>query len=112
MQAGELMRGSHPKALDCPHFPTRLQAVVWRNWELVPPERLAAVLETSADNVIALAAHMGLRVPPVVRPEWLTRGYVTLIRANWHLLPYEQLLTLLGWTADHLDFTLREDDFL
>ncbi|MBI5835416.1 MAG: hypothetical protein HZB16_24195, partial [Armatimonadetes bacterium] len=112
MQAADLMRGSHPKALDCPHFPTRLQAVIWRNWELVPVARLAAVLEAKPDDIVALAAHMGLRVPPVVRPEWLTRGYVTLIRANWQLLPYQQLLTLLGWTADHLDFTLREDDFL
>ena len=40
------------------------------------------------------------------------RGYITLIRRNWHLLPYDQLLTLLGMTPEELAHTLREDDFL
>jgi hypothetical protein len=110
--AAGLMVGSHPKALALPHFPTVLQAVVWRNWELVPVERLAEVLETSTGNVLGLAQGLGLRVPPRVVPEWLTRGYVSLIRANWHLLPYEQLTQLLGWSEEKLAYTLREDDFL
>jgi hypothetical protein len=33
-------------------------------------------------------------------------------RRNWMLLPYEQMLELLDWTADHLAFTLKEEDFL
>ncbi len=41
-----------------------------------------------------------------------TRGYVTLIRRNWQLLPYEQLLELLEMTPEQLAFTLREDDYL
>jgi hypothetical protein len=40
------------------------------------------------------------------------RGYVTLIRRNWHLLPYEQLLELVEMTPEQLAVTLREDDFL
>jgi hypothetical protein len=110
--AAGLMVGSHPPALTWTHFPTTQQAVVWRNWELVPVARLAALLETSAENVLALAQGMGLRVPPRVVPEWLPRGYVTLIRANWHLLNYDQLLQLLDWSAEKLAYTLREDDFL
>ncbi len=35
-----------------------------------------------------------------------------MIRRNWHLLPYEQLLKLLDWTPEHLAFILREDDVL
>ncbi len=110
--ASELMVGSHPPALGLPHFPTPAQALVWRNWEIVPVERLAAVLETTPAVVLELAGDMGLRLPPQVAPEWLERGYVTLIRANWHLLPYEQLLRLLDWSAKKLADTLREDDFL
>jgi len=110
--AAGLMVGSHPPALGLPHFPTVMQAVVWRNWEIVPVERLAAVLETTPDNVLALARELGLRVPPQVSSEWLARGYVTIIRANWHLLPYDQLLALLGWSESKLAYTLREDDFL
>ncbi|MDD3928037.1 MAG: hypothetical protein PHT33_15445, partial [bacterium] len=39
-------------------------------------------------------------------------GYVTVIRNNWHLLRYEQLLELLNWSAERLNYTLKEEDFL
>ena len=55
---------------------------------------------------------MGLRPPRAITPEQLSRSYITIIRRNWHLLPYDQLLTLLGWTGEKLAYTLREDDFL
>jgi len=100
------------RPLDFPHFPTLQQAVVWRNWGLVPIDRLARVLQTSEKNVLELAENMGLRVPPSTYEQWLTRGYITIIRANWHILPYDQLLQLLGWTADMMAYTLKEDDFL
>jgi hypothetical protein len=108
----ELPVGTEPKALAFPHFPTRFQAVIWRNWEMVPPATLAHVLKTDETTILKLAADLGLRVPPRVSPRWLERGYVTIIRANWHLLPYEQLLELLGWNADRMAYTLREEDFL
>ena len=54
----KLPLGSHPKALEFPHFPTRQQAFVWRNWELVPVERLAQVLGTDAPTVLKLARDM------------------------------------------------------
>ena len=37
---------------------------------------------------------------------------MSVIKRNWQLLSYEQLLPLLDWTADQMAFTLREDDFL
>lgn len=107
-----LPEGPPQQPVSFPHFPTRHQAVVWRNWEVVPLERLAAALQTTPDNIVACATDMGLRVPPRISPAWLTHGYITIIRNNWHLLPYEQLLILLGWTADELAYTLKEDDFL
>lgn len=97
--------------LELLHFPTRMQAFVFRNWELMPAARLAAVLGTDETAVCALAADMGL--PPQGDTAcWLQRGYITVIKANWHLLPYNQLLQLLGWDEDRLAYTLREDDFL
>jgi hypothetical protein len=89
-----------------------LHAVVWRNWGLVPAERLAAVLHTTPANVAEIAVSMGLPAEPVIEPDMLERGYITLIRRNWHLLPYEQLTQLLDVTPEHLAFTLQEDDFL
>jgi len=79
---------------------------------MVSLERMAGVLDTTPGEVRAIGLSMGLpphRTPP---PEYLERGYISIIRRNWHLLPYEQLLELLGWDAEQLTFTLREDDFL
>ncbi len=112
MQQEDLPCGAADRALDFPHFPTRQQAFIWRNWELVAPERLADILSTGTDVVLQLAGDLGLPVPPVVNANWLERGHVTIIRANWHLLPYEQLLDLLDWTPDHMAYVLKEDDFL
>ncbi|MCI0333485.1 MAG: hypothetical protein L0228_09705 [Planctomycetes bacterium] len=95
-----------------PHFPDAAHAVVWRNWQLVEPQRLAAVLGTSADQVTELAVSMGLPRKVSVPREMHERGYITLVRRNWHLLPYDQLLQLLDISAAELAFRLREDDFL
>ena len=73
---------------------------------------LAAVLGTTADKVTDLAESMGLPREVSVPSEMRERGYITLVRRNWHLLPYDQLLQLLDMTAEELAFRLREDDFL
>ena len=104
--------GSHPPAINFPHFPDRVHAVVWRNWQLVPPERIAAVLDTDVANVHDIATSMGLPGDVTVSGRMTDRGYITIIRRNWHLLPYDQLLTLLDMSAEQLAFSLREDDFL
>ncbi|MDB5321870.1 MAG: hypothetical protein JWN40_3501 [Phycisphaerales bacterium] len=106
-----LPTGAHPPALEFPHFPSRLHAFIWRNWNLVETDRLAKVLETSAENVRALAASMGLPAEQPPPPAYRARLYLSIIRRNWHLLPYEQLLTLLDMTAAQLAQILREDDF-
>jgi hypothetical protein len=74
--------------------------------------KLAQVAGASEDEVKAVAESMGLPGDAVVSPDMRARGYVTLIRRNWHLLPYEQLLTLLDMTPEQLSVMLREEDFL
>src|SRR5262245_9651284 len=56
------------------HFPDAAHAVVWRNWQLVEPARLAVVLGTSEDKVVKLAGSMGLPHTVVVPPEMRERG--------------------------------------
>ncbi|QDT07139.1 hypothetical protein K227x_55640 [Rubripirellula lacrimiformis] len=104
--------GTHPVALQSPHFPSRLHAFIWRNWQLVPPQRMAELVGTETANIKQIAGSMGLPKVDTVSSEMRERGYITLIRRNWHLLPYEQLLQLLDMTPDELALTLREDDFL
>ncbi len=107
-----LPEGSAPASLSAPYFPNRMHEFVWRNWGLVQPAKLADILNASVEDIQAVAESMGL--PPGVKPlaKMKSRGYSTLIRRNWHLLPYEQLLELLDWTPERLSFTLREDNAL
>jgi hypothetical protein len=107
-----LPEGSAPAAIVSGHFPDRVHEFVWRNWGAVEPAKLAAILGASAEDVAALAESMGLPRDAAVSPELKERGYVTLIRRNWHLLPYEQLLELLDMTPERLSVMLREEDFL
>ena len=69
--ADELPNVSDRPPVPAAHFPDAAHAIVWRNWQLVEPRRLAAVLGTSADKVIELAESMGLprpiRVPREMR---------------------------------------------
>lgn len=113
--AGEdriLPQGDVRPAIVSPHFPDRVHEFIWRNWNVVAPVKLAEILGTTERNVAAIAESMGLPPTPRVPPEMMKRGYATIIRRNWHLLPYEQLLQLLEWTPERLGFTLREEDFL
>ncbi|MBN1126012.1 MAG: hypothetical protein JXA82_13475 [Sedimentisphaerales bacterium] len=107
-----LPTGSAPAAIEFEHFPDRLHAFVWRNWELVSAERMARVLDTTPDNIRRMGQSMGLPLAMVYPDTYEQRAYISIIRRNWHLLPYNQLLTLLDWDAQKLAFTLREDDFL
>jgi hypothetical protein len=103
--------GTKP-ALGSESFPSRMHQFVWRNWTVVPQARLAEVLKTTPENVAQVAASMGLPPQGAIQPEWKDKGYITVLRRNWHLLPYDQLLTLLGFSRERLRESLMEDDFL
>jgi hypothetical protein len=109
--AAALPMGSAPPALDFSWFPNRLHAFVWRNWGLVPRERMGRVVGAKRNDIVSVGHAMGLELNRELNDEERRRAGLTIIRRNWHLLPYEQLLELLGWTADQMAYTLREDDF-
>ena len=98
MTVAELPKGSAPEPLCFAHFPDRLHAYVWRNWSLVPIPRLARVIGARAAEVRRLGQAMGLGNPPRITRSQQARSYITVIKRNWHLLPYEQLLELLDWS--------------
>jgi len=112
MLSTDLPVGSAPKPVALPHFPDREHAFVWRNWSLVPTARLARTLGASEAEVVRMGKAMGLNAPPKISEDRQRRSALTVIRRNWHLLPYDQLLSVLQWTPQHLAFTLQEDDFL
>lgn len=98
-------------AIELSHFPTKHQAFIFRAYEYVPIDRIAKVLGTDVETVRHAAGEMGL---PDYAPGdlWLRRGYITIIRRMWHILPYEQLLELLDMDEQTLARIMREDDFL
>ena len=104
--------GKHA-AVTCAPFPDALSAYVWRNWPVVPVDRLASAIGASRADLEGVAAEMGLPVPqPAVSSLWHRKGYITVVRRNWHLLPYEQLLKVVDMTRAELAYSLTEDDFL
>ncbi|MHB8865185.1 MAG: hypothetical protein ACYC6N_22635 [Pirellulaceae bacterium] len=107
-----LPQGDARPAIVSRHFPDRVHEFVWRNWGAVEADKLATILGSTAEDVTAMATSMGLPADVAVVSEMRQRGYVTLIRRNWHLLPYEQLLELLEITPEQLNNMLREEDFL
>ena len=112
MNISDLPTGDFPKCIDYRHFPTRWQLFLWRNWGLVPAERLASILGCTVEQAKKAASDLGLPPAKKVSPKWLSHGYLTLIRKNWQILNYEQLLQLLGWTPEKLAYSLKEEDFL
>ncbi len=93
------------------YFPTPMQAFIFRNWGMIDKKKLADVLKTTVENVETEAKRMGLEEQGDVSV-WMEKGYITIIRSNWHLLPYNQLLELMGWDEDKLNLALKEEDFL
>ena len=112
MNINDLPVGSAPAALQFEHFPTRWQAVLWRNWNLIASERIAAVLHTSEENIENSATELGLVRDDAELQLWSERGFLTIIRRNWDLLSYGQLLELLDWLPEKMAFVLKEDDFM
>lgn len=98
-------------AVALPHFPDKLHAFLWRNWNLVSLDRMAAVVGATPQQLRELAIKIGLSKPVAVTSEQEQRSYLTVIRRNWHLLPRNQILDLLQWSDEKLTFTLQEDDF-
>ena len=99
-------------AIGCAPFPDRMSAYVWRNWFVVPHARLAAAVGAEEADLEEVAAQMGLPKRVDVPPEWRRKGYITILRRNWHLLDYPQLMKVVDMTREELRFSLLEDDFL
>lgn len=108
----QLPVGTHPPAIEFNYFPNRVYALVWRNWNLVEPERIAETIGADVNDINAMASSMGLKPAEPISLDFKKQIYITIVRRNWHLLPYNQLLTLLNISAEELQFSLKEDDFL
>ncbi len=92
-------------------LPTAWQTVIFRNYGYVKVERIAEVLSCDVEMVRLEAQRLYLSDEDY-SDDFEAKGYITIIRNNWFLLPYEQLTALLGIDERKLDFILENDDFL
>lgn len=92
-------------------LPTAWQTVILRNYGYVPVSRIAKTLGCDEQTVRDEAKKLNL-VYRDYESDFQKNGYITIIRNNWYLLPYDQLLTLLDISEEKLDFILKNDDFL
>ncbi len=94
------------------HFPTQWQAVIFRNYGMVPAENIAKAIKCDVKTLLREAERLGFKSQPSDFSDWRKKGYITLIKSNWHICTYEQIETLLDIDEKELAFILKEDDFL
>jgi len=99
------------KYLHFSHFPNRFYAAVFRLWETVPAEKIANALNIDKEKIEKAASDMGLPNQKVNK-NWLERGYISVIKAAWQILPYDAILRLLDFTEDEFAACLKDEDFL
>ena len=105
--------GPTPEPLSFTHFPDRVSCFIFRNWNMIPVATMAKLLGTTSAKILRIAKFMGLPKYEAGQTKfWKTRGYISLIRQNWHLLPYEQILEMLDMSEKELAFCLKEDIFI
>ena len=103
--------GPSSPGIEFPWFPTRWQAVIWRNAAFFPAEKIASLLRCPVEEYRRAAEELGLGgIRP--DPQWRKQGYLSIIKSNWDLLDCPQLLELLEWDAERLNRCLHEEDFL
>ncbi|MDE3181429.1 MAG: hypothetical protein KGM47_17435 [Acidobacteriota bacterium] len=92
------------------YFPTAAHQLVWRNWDLVPLERIAAALSCSPATVEALAKTMALEPQPPPQ-QYGSRLRFKALRRNWDFVPFSQLTILLGMSREEISQLLHQDAF-
>ena len=91
--------------------PTKWQTVILRNYGLVKAENIAKVLKCTPKRIEIEATRLGIEKIQYSNV-WREKSYLAIIRNNWNLLNYEQLLILLDMSEEELSHNLKNNDFL
>ncbi|MBN9658583.1 MAG: hypothetical protein J0H49_10420 [Acidobacteria bacterium] len=93
-----------------PQFATLAHQLVWRNWDLVPLQRIAKALSCPSSAVVPLAREMGL-TPREPDQRHARRQRFQVLRRNWTFVPMEQLTVLVNMSEEEITALLAEDAF-
>ncbi|MDB6028640.1 MAG: hypothetical protein JWM68_4863 [Verrucomicrobiales bacterium] len=97
---------------DLEYFPSRVHAAVFRNWDIVPHDRLAEVLSTDKQTIQRLGKEMGLSIPKPLSAEEVRRNVEMVLRRNWAVFPRQQIEQLLGYRPEELNEFIGKEAFL
>ena len=97
---------------DLDYFPSRLHAAIFRNWDIVPHERLAKVLGTKVSVIEKAGKELGLPKTKSLTTEEITRNIEIVLRRNWPLFPRNQIEELLSISPAEFDDFLSKEIFL
>jgi hypothetical protein len=93
-----------------PYFPSAAHQLVWRNWDLVRLETIAAALGSTPASVATLARAMGLGPQRVAERYARRLRFKTLCR-NWEFVPFDQLTILAHMSESEITELLAHDAF-
>ena len=110
--AGNAKPAAEADRPDLDYFPSRLHAAIFRNWEIVPSERLAKTLGTDEATIRKAGKALGLKPVPALTREEIRRNVEIVLRRNWGLFPRNQIDQLLGMSAQEVDEFLGKEIFL
>ena len=80
--------GENTPALEYDHFPSRLYTFIWRNWNLVAPERMAQTIGCEEFQILEIAESMGLDSPSPILEDYKTQnGQVLTDQLSTYLIP-------------------------
>jgi hypothetical protein len=83
---------------------------VWRNWDLVPISRMAAILAVEPEKVTGIGSRMGLQpVRHELLEKYERRNQFAIIKRNWEYLPNHQIAALLRMSEEELNKFLHQD---
>jgi hypothetical protein len=93
-----------------PYFASAAHQLVWRNWDLVPMERIAQALGAKPSSVATLARSMGLGRQQVSERYARRLRFKSLCR-NWDFVPFDQLTVLARMSEGEITELLAHDAF-
>ena len=90
---------------------TNWQKIILINYGVIDNSRIAKVLETSEETVEKEAKRLGIN-HLTKNQDFASKGFVTIIRNNYNLLPNECISVLLGIDISEFNYLLKNYDFL
>ncbi len=84
----------------------------FRNYGIVKAEKIAELIGVDSATLHTEAKRLGLEKLAIVNPDWVKKGFVTVIRNNWDLLTVEQIAYILEKSVEEVKTLLVEYDFL